>query len=325
MPDSNLSPGANGGRLDFANAPGADLDWDSLFPNPENPTASQPQAVSQGTTPQQEPQATQNQPFLQAGQTVYNTAEEAIRGTAHKDELIARYRSYLASQGVDPNTLQRNAPEPQAQTATQPAPSKYKYYGNPNFFDEVAKAAADRDRARYEQLLGAHSKEAADAAIEERLSPWQATLAETNRYKAFRQVSQEIPGFQNFFEGPAFKEVQEKFPLYKEMLQIGENDPTAARRLPEVYQQMYVLYQGLNAAKPQSQAQLNTTPSTPTVRSQPTLQPSSLTPPAPATSTAGWAESSWRGNKSLGNEARKQLIQDGNAKFQNMRFEDAGL
>lgn len=325
MPDSNVSPGANGARIDMSQAPGADLDWDNLFPNPENPTALSPQATSQGMAPQQQPQATQSQPFLQAGSTVYNTAEDAIRGTQHKDDLIARYRSYLSTQGVDPNTLQRTAPEPQAQPAPQPtAPSKYKYYGNPGFFDEVAKAAADRDRAKYEQLLAAHSREAADAAIDERLSPWQSTLAETNRYKAFRQVTHEIPGFQGFYEGPGFKEVQDKFPLYKEMLQIGENDPNAAKRLPEVYQQMYVLYQGLNAARPQAQAQ-TATPSTPTVRSQPTLQPSSLTPPAPVSSTAGWQEASWRGNKSLGNDARKQLIQDGDTKFRNMRFEEVGL
>lgn len=323
MPN-NVSQGANGGRLDFSGAPGADLDWDSLFPNPELPPAS-PQAT-QGTPPQQEPQATQNQPFLQAGQTVYNTAEDAIRGTQHKDDLIARYRSYLSEQGVDPNTLQRTAPPPQATQPAQPtAPSKYKYYGNPNFFDEVAKAAGDRDRTKYEQLLAAHSREAADAAIDERLAPWQATLAETNRFKAYRQVTQEIPGFENFFNSTGFKEVQDKFPLYKEMLQIGENDPNAARRLPEVYQQMYVLYQGLNAGKPQAQTPTIAAPSTPTVRSQPTLQPSSLTPPAPATSTVGWQEASWRGNRPLGNDARKQLIQDGNTKFQNMRFEDVGL
>jgi hypothetical protein len=320
MPDSPVSPGANGGRIDLSSAPGADVNWDDLFPNPET-TALAPQAPS-GTTPQQQPQATQSQPFLQAGSTVYNTAEDAVRGTQHKDDLIARYRSYLSTQGVDPNTLQRTAPEPQAQP-TQTAPSKYKYYGNPNFFDEVAKAAADHDRAKYEQLLAVHSREAAEAAIDERLAPWQPTLAETNRYKAFRQVTQEIPGFQNFFESPGFKEVQDKFPLYKETLQICENNPQAAQRLPEVYQQMYVLYQGLNAGR--SQAQPQTTPTTPTVRSQPTLQPSSLTPPAPASSTAGWAEASWRGNRSLGNEARKQLIQDGDTKFRNMRFEDAGL
>jgi hypothetical protein len=322
MPDPNsVSSGAINGRVDLSSAPAGDQDWDSLFPNPELQTASQPQAAT-GTTPQQQPQA--DQVFLKAGDTVYKTAEDAIQGTAHKDELIANYRKFLSEQGVDPNTLQRTnqqVGQVQQSQADQQRTSPYKYYGNPNFFDEVADAAQKRDRVRYEQLMATHTQE----AIQAQLDPWRATLAETNRFRAIRQATTEVPEFQKFIDGPGYKKVLDSFPLYKEMVQIGENDPVAAQRLPEVYKTMYLIYQGMNQPQAQSQTTTSTAQNTPTVRQQPTLQHSSLTPPPPSTSTQGWADNSWRGNKPLGNDARKQLIQDGDNKFTGMRFEDVGL
>lgn len=321
MPDPNsVSPGYNSGHVDLSTAPGADQDWDSLFPNPELQSASQPQVVNPGTTPQ--PQTPSNEPFLKAGETVYKTAEDAVQGTVHKDQLIAKYRNYLSEQGIDPNTMQKVAQQstPQAEPAR---PSQFKYYGNPNFFEEVAQAAQSRDKVKYEQLLAQHAREAAQSAFQEIIDPWRPTLAETNRSRAIRQASTEVPDFQKFIEGPGYKKVLDTFPLYKEMIQIGENDPVAAQRLPEVYKSVYLIYQGMNQGQVQSVT--NATPSTPTVRSQPTLQPSSLTPPPPAVNTSGWADNNWRGNKSLGNEARKQLLQDGDNKFKGLRFEDVNL
>src|SRR5271166_5710211 len=131
MPDPNsVSSGYNQGHIDLSKAPGADQDWDSLFPNPETQTALTPQA-SQGTTPQQQPQA-QSQPFLKAGETVYNTAEDAVTGVAHKDSEIAKYRSFLKANGVDPNTMQRA--QAQSQVQQQPPPTE-------RFFDKIAAAA----------------------------------------------------------------------------------------------------------------------------------------------------------------------------------------
>jgi hypothetical protein len=323
MPDPNsVSSGYNSGHVDLSGAPGGDQDWDSLFPNPESQTALQPQVANPGTTPQQQPQAQQStQPFLKAGDTVYNTAEDAASGVAHKDSVIAKYRDYLASQGLDPNAVLRGEQvRPQTQQPTTPN-SPYKYYGNPNFFEQVATAATARDAAKYTELMGQFTQE----AIQANLQPWRATLAETNRFRAIRQVSAELPDFQKFMEGPGYKKVKESFPLYGEMEQIGENDPVAAQRLPEVYKSMYLIYQGMNQNQAPPQVTQSTTQTPPTVRQQPTLQTSSLTPPAPNVSTQGWQEANWRGNKSLGNDARKQLIQDGDNRYKGFRFEDVGL
>jgi hypothetical protein len=161
-------------------------------------------------------------------------------------------------------------------------------------------------------------------AIQAQLDPWRATLAETNRFRAIRQATAETPDFGKFMEGPGYKKVMDSFPLYKEMVQIGENDPVAAQRLPEVYKSMYLIYQGMNQTQPGQQV-TNVTPNTPTVRQQPTLQHSSLTPPPPSVNTTGWADPNWDRVKGGQNDARKQLIQDGNTKFTGMRFEDLGL
>lgn len=323
MPN-NVSSGYNTGHVDLSSAPGADQDWDSLFPNPELQSASQSQVANSGTTPQQSSQATQ-QPFLKAGETVYNTAEDAAAGVAHKDSVIAKYRDFLAKNGLDPNAVLKDevqAVQPQAKSAQEPIQnSPYKYYGNPSFFDEVAAAASTRDRAKYTELMGKFAQE----AISANLDPWRATLAETNRFRAIRQASNEVPDFQKFIEGPGYRKVLDSFPLYKEMVQIGENDPVAAQRLPEVYKSMYLIYQGMNQNQNQATVANVTPQNNPTVRSQPTLQPSALTPPDRAVNTSGWADNNWRGNKTTGNEARKQLIQDGDNKFQGMRFEDVGL
>jgi hypothetical protein len=322
MPDqpTSVSSGYNSGHIDLSKAPGADQDWDSLFPSTESTSASQPQVANPGTTPSQQ---VDPKPFLKAGETVYNTEEDAANGLAHKDAIVAKYRNFLAQNGYDPNALLKDEfqTRPQAQPQAQPVnQSPYKYYNNPNFFDEVAAAAQSRDRVKYEQIMSQHTQE----AIQAQLEPWRATLAETNRFRAIRQATAETPDFGKFMEGPGYKKVMDSFPLYKEMVQIGENDPVAAQRLPEVYKSMYLIYQGMNQNQPVQQV-TNAAPNTPTVRQQPTLQPSSLTPPAVSTGTQGWQNTSWRGNKPLGNDARKQLIQDGDNKFNGMRFEDVGL
>lgn len=301
MPN-DVSTGYNTGRIDLSQAPAADMDWDQLFPNPELHQSAQPQA-GQGTTPQAAPQA--SQPFLKAGDTVYNTAEDAINGTAHKDSEIARLRGYLKERGINPNTLQQVA-EPQATQQPQSGNT------NQRFFDKIADAATRHDKDAYESTMREFFQSIVD--------PWRPTLAEMNRFKAYQQVARELPDFKEFYEGGSYNKILDQNPLLRDMNQIGENDPVAAQRLPDVYRLAYFNYKG---TQPVQTTQAQITP--PTVRSQPTLQPSALTPPDQNHSTQGWQESNWKGNKNPGNDARKQLIADGDNKFRGMRFEDVNL
>jgi len=302
---NSVSPGYNSGHVDLSKAPGADTDWDALFQNPENPTALQPQ-VAPGTPPTQQPQATPNQPFLKAGDSVYNTAEDAIAGVSHKDSEIAKYRTFLKENGVDPNTMQRVQAQPQV---TQPPTTQ-------SFFDKVSEAATKGDKQGYETAMRDFFAGLID--------PWRPTLAEMNRFKAYQQVSRELPGFKEFYENGGYQEILGKNPLLKDMNQIGENDPVAAQRLPEVYRIAYFNYKGV---QPVSQNTTEASPTTPTVAPRATLQPSALTPPAPVTQYAqnAWAQPINNRLKRDSNPAREALIQEGNQRFNGTKFEDFGL
>ena len=303
MPNPNsVSPGANGTRVDFSQAPGADTSWDDLFPSTEGP-APPPQASAGINPPQNPPQAPEQQPFLKAGESVYLTAEEAARGIEHKDSLVAKYRDYLSEHGVDPNTLQSTNPEPQAQPQSQPQTS-HKWLGKGReYFTALSKAAQAQDMEQYERITGEYQQE----RLQDFLAPYQPLLAETARQRAIRSVSSEIPDFEKFVASPDYKKTLDSFPLYREMIQIGENNPVAAQRLPEVYKSLYLINQGFNrqqavsngAPVQQTQAPVQNPP-----RPQ-SMAPSTLTPPQPGVDTRNWTT-----DKS----ARKQLLEDGRAR-----------
>ena len=317
MPDPNaLSSGFDKGHIDLSGAPGADTSFDDLFP-PEGAPAA-PSQAAQGTPPPQTPQA----PFLKAGDSVYNTAEDAANGLAHKDQLVARYRAFLAENGFDPNELK--AREPAQSQTPPPAPSKYKYLGNgKKYYEDLAKAA-DRTNPNpeaYEAITRQYQQE----VFADMYAPYAPLMAESARQRAIRQVSTDIPNFQAFLESPEFKKTTESIPLYKDMLQLGENDPEASKRLPEVYRMIYLTHQGMSRQQANSNPAQVAPPVTPTARPTPTLQPSSLTPPPPGVDTRNWTQSTGNGVK-LQNEARKQLIEDGqNRGLANLDWGSVGL
>ena len=302
MPDPNVvSPGNSGGNVNLQNAPGADYNFDDLFPNPEV-TPAQPQVATPGTPVQPTPQATEAQPFLKAGSSVYLTAEEAARGLEHKDALVARYREYLDANGIDPNELRPKQVQP---VKAQPQ-VEADTMDSGKLFDELAAAAQRGDKAAYGRIQETYQRRIAQDVVQNYLAPYAPLMAETARQRAIREVSKEIPDFPNFIGSDAFKRVSESIPIYKDMLQLGENNPEASKRLPEVYKSMYLVNQGLSARAQASQPQapLNVPPvnTTPTARpQQTTMNSTSLTPPAPGVDTRQWTTSS---------EARKQLIKD---------------
>lgn len=294
MPNA-VSSGATSGYIDMSGAPGADNSLDDLFPNPELQPAVPPQAA-QGTTPQQTPQAPAA-PFLKAGDSVYNTAEEAARGLEHKDQLVARYRAFLAENGFDPNELKPVQKEPPQATPEQ---SQFTYLGNPKkYYEDLARAANPQrpDPEAYERVQRQYQQE----VFSNFLAPYAPLMAETARQRAIRQVSADIPNFQTFIEGPGFKKTVETIPLYKEMLELGESNPDASKRLPEVYRMIYLTYQGMNQAQPPTAQSVPPVQTSPTVRQQPTLAPSAMTPPTPGIPTTNWATD---------RDARRQLIKD---------------
>ena len=305
MPDPNtVSSGAAGGNVSLANAPGADFNFDDLFPNPEvQPAQAQP--ATSGTPSQAQPQATEAQPFLKAGSSVYLTAEEAARGTEHKDALIARYREYLDANGIDPNELKPKA-QPQTRPQQTQVDNNSDLFDSGKLFDDLAAAAQRGDKAGYGKIQEKYQRQIAQDVVRNYLEPYAPLMAETARQRAIREVSKEIPDFQNFIGSDAFKRVSDSIPIYKDMLQLGENNPEASKRLPEVYKSMYLVNQGLiqraQASQPQAPLTVPPVQNTPTARpQQTTMNSTSLTPPAPGVDTRQWTTNP---------EARKQLIKD---------------
>lgn len=307
MPNQQLPPGFDGAHLDFSDAPGGDVSFDELFP----PEGNQPQP--QAAPSQPEPQATPTQPeedfFLKAGQSVYKTAEDAKHGIEHKDNLIARYRSYLAQQGVDPDNLtSTRQPEPQPEPQAQSSP--YKYLNNSKrLFEDLAKAASKGDADSYARTLGEYLDERMNAQYE----PVKPLLAEVARQRAVRQLSGEVQGFDQFLGSNDYRETLDKLPVLKDAITRAEADINAAPVLDQMYRIVYLVNRGLKPAQPQAAPQ----PTQPTPAARPTTAPSTMTPPAPSVDTRNWATST---------EARKQLIRDAEGKgIGDIRFEDFKL
>jgi hypothetical protein len=303
MPDPNtVSPGNAGGNVNLQNAPGADFNFDDLFPNPEVP--AQPQTATSGTTTQTPQATTPDQFFLRNtdGTIAYRSAEDALTGIAHKDELVKRYRDYLDANGIDPNELK---PRQQPQTVAPSTQVDPNALDSGKLFDDLAAAAQCGDKAAYGRIQETYQRKIAQNVVENYLAPYAPLMAETARQRAIREVTKEIPDFPSFIGTEAFNRVRDSIPIYKDMLQLGENNPEASRRLPEVYKSMYLISQGLNrqAQNSQPQAPLTVPPvqNTPTVRPQTTMSPTSITPPAPGIDTRNWTTN---------REARKQLIND---------------
>ena len=287
MPQPSNNPAD--GKVNLSAAPGADINFDDLFPvEPENLGA--PQAPPSGTVPQQTPQAPDFLIKSEDGKIVYKTAEEAINGIRHKDELVERYRTYLQSQGVDPNTLQKKDPEPQVQNPQGP---QFKYLGNEDkLFDALSGAVQTQNKKAYAQALREYNEE----VMQQSFAPVAPFISEVARQRAVREVSKEAPEFVTFQSSAAYNEALDRLPKLKQAIEYAENDFNAAASLPELYKIAYLVSQGMKRPEPVAAAPAAPTPA-PVAR--PTLASSTMTPPQPSAPP------------SMANaDSRKQLIND---------------
>lgn len=295
--DPSKAPGFDGARLDFKDAPGADISFDELFPSPDEPVA--PQAATSGTTPTEPPQAPTTQPdfFLKAGKSVYKTPEEAERGVAHKDDLIDRYRSFLSQQGINPDTFQSSQPaRPQAQPAQPESPYKYLNHEE-RVYEDLAKAVQAQDPRAYAETLRRYNLE----QMQEQFAPVAPLLSEVARQKAIREVSEEIGEFGQFAYSEDYRNTVKAVPLLGRAAELASQN-FDQEGLREVYKTIYLVNQGLRrknepvAQVPTAPPVQTTSPSRPT-----TTAPSTMTPPQPSVDTREWTTNP---------DARKQLIKD---------------
>lgn len=277
----------------YKDPPGGDLTLDQLFPNPE--TTPQQPAPAPSATPQAPP--TPSGPFIKtATGTVYNTAEDAVKGIEEKDRIIAKLRQDKAAEtGVDP--LKR-------QQAQDPA----SYMQSPErFFDDVVASATKGDKRGYAETFARFQQEL--------LQPYAPLIGEMARERAVRVVEQQIPTARGFFDSPEFQNTLERTPNLRQAIEMASLNPQMAGSLPELFELAYksaladrmpalVQAAAQAASQPTPNPRPTLTPSTPTLSPAPTPGPANLETP----------------------EGRKAILERGKSKgFENVSWGEVGL
>ena len=300
----------------LADAPeGANTPFDELFgTDPEKSlssgssetqtTTTSVDASQTGATPQdvRPPETTdQWEPIRARTGTVYNSREDAIKGTEEKDSLIAQLRSQIQEvTGQDPIKAAR-------QQHTQP-PQPVGYLNNPNkYAEDLAAAAKAGDAAKYMQIQL--------QLQEEYIAPYKPLLQELSRTTAQRKVKEQVSEFEGFLSSENYTKVLETAPALRGAIQAAESDLRYASQLDELYRLAYDSYVArvqlptlVQAAHQQSAT------STPAAPTRPTISNATLTPATPTTAAT---------NDELMRSAqgRKELIDRFKAQgFDNMRF-----
>lgn len=224
-------------------APGGDLNLDDLFPNPE--LAQRPQTPASPQAPQA-PAAPPSPYMRTATGTVYNSLEDAVRGTEEKDRIIAQLRAEKAAEiGTDPL---RRQPAPE-----DPSAAIYK---------RLAKAAGEGNAEDYVSTLRELTLQT--------LAPYGPLIAEAGREKVLRAAASENPQLREFVGSAEYLAVLERRPLLKEAIQRAESDPGAVSQLQEFYGLAY------GDAVSRRAPVVVSAPQTPNPR--PTLHPSTPSP-----------------------------------------------
>jgi hypothetical protein len=240
----------NNFAVSFEEAPHGDLSLDDIFGDP------QPTAVTT-TEPEQTP-ASQAQPFLKtATGTVYNSADDAVKGIEHKDQLIAELRQKLSStNGVDP--------------IKQPTGPKNYLDDKEGYFRDLSDAVATKNPERYMEI---QSKFVLD-----NLAPIAPAITNLVKANAVEQVVVQVPKFKEFMASQDYHDTLDALPLLKGAIETTERNPAASDQLPQLYRMAY----DISAARkiPDLVRQARPVETRPTVQSTPMSAPNTPNPSA---------------------------------------------
>ena len=231
MSDTKPEPGAPGW---LGSAPNADLSLDEIFAFNESGTP--PLEATETPNASGAPPATADAYFLDAGKTKYKTAEEAVKGIAHKDALIAKLREgYIASTGKDPIT----GNEVRKPEVAQPSDGQRKsYLEDPEgYYKQLADANAKGDAAGY--------MKANVQLVQDMIAPYVGTLQKVARDSAINTVTAKHADFGTFQMSDAYGSTLDAFPSLKNAIQSAEGNIAFKDQLPELLDIAYTLSQGL--------------------------------------------------------------------------------
>jgi len=232
------TPNGPSAGFDFSDAPGADMDLDSLFGNPETTvTAPEPDAgtpPAEAAAPQAtEPTAPTNPDFFLKspdGSVVYKTQDEALRGLDEKNRLINELRQRIVeTTGVDPVT---NRPVQR----TQPQAEEPNYAVDyERFYRDAAEANQKHDAKRFAEIQAKF--------VNDLLAPVVPLVQELAQDRAAKSVAAESPDFMKFKGSPEYKQILEQRPALARGITMSEQNIAFANQLPELYRLAYEAYQ----------------------------------------------------------------------------------
>lgn len=265
-------------------APGGDLNLDDLFPNPE--TRLQAPPPQQPPAPQTPPAPPA--PFIrtQTG-TVYNSAEDTIRGIEEKDRIIAELRASKAAEiGADPLKRPASPEDP-----------------NAAIFKRLAKAAEAGNSEDYVNTLRELTLQT--------LAPYGPMIAEAGREKVLRAAASTHPGLRDFVGSAEYTGVLERNPLLREAIGRAEADPQAVGQLQEFYRLAYS-----DAVASRGPSVILQTPPTPNPRPTLTHSTPSLPPQAgqPYQQSGYSLDNPLPGQRGDRNAAYKAILEQGRAR-----------
>lgn len=255
MPDPNTP--------DFSN-----LTMDEVF-NLDEPLDSAPPQETPAAPPAAPPE-----PFLRTSTgTIYNTPEDAVRGTEEKDRKLDEMRRWaIAQTGYDPISGKPVRVTPQQENRN--------YMENPEqFYDDVAKANGAGDKRAFTQ---AYLKLLQDSFLD----PYRDVLSQTARSTAVDGAARLRPEIKGFVGSENYTRYLDDIGILKSAIEQAESRPEFGAQLRDLYVLAYDGYTGrsvpdllksANTTAPQSQP--NTQPN------RPSLQPVTA-PRAPQTNVS---------------------------------------
>lgn len=281
--------------LDFSDAPGGDIALNDLFGDQTEPVAVPTTATTDTPAP-----AT-SQPvipdyFLDAGSSKYKTQEEAIKGFAHKDEVIEHLRGIaVQATGIDPLTGQKVA-VPRSQSSAPYAPvqpvANDSYLNNPaKYSADLRDAVSKNDEGRYLQVQAKLARE----QMMSDFAPFAPILQKFAVSQAVDTVASTKPEFKGFYGSTEYQKALDARPLLKGAIQNAEQNMEMQNQLPELYSLAFEIAQ---LQKMSDLLKTQQPPSTPT-QARPTTQPVRVSPPAATGNSGNWRTST---------EAAKNLV-----------------
>lgn len=274
----------NSRAVDLNGAPGGDLNLDDIFGNEDV-------LGSQTTTPESNtPQATttEPEPFLKTSTgTVYKSAEDAVKGVEHKDQLITQLRQQLnEATGKDP--LKRTP---------EPTNVNKNYLDDKGlYFRDLSKSVEDKNPERYMEVQ--------TKLIYDTLAPLAPAITSLVRNSAIESLEKELPDFRKFAASDDYSQTLEKFPLLKGAIEVAERNPQASNQLPEFYKLVYNAHRGSKLPEIVEQARSSAAPQT----TRPTVSSGVTTPPSNAAVAATPSLETKEGRKAIIEQQEKSGI-----------------